>query len=478
MTSFFSSIDGGGNPAYENLSSYFLGGATRARAAPSGVPSKRARDPREASKPGQQPSNGRTPIPTSSQKPGNREGNQRVPYARMMFTDMEDAAAPRELQPGDAVFVHKTSQSMGHGHNRTIKSTGISQLNAMLKKSVPGVTTMDPSNDPGLQARVLRVRYEDAQNARKAAEHELQHEQYRKGQYFSSDVTVKNRIRGLKKKVTAAADKEDDLRKKIKKNLYDPNFEFNVNTDWRAIKMLTEWTLDGVLINADDEVEADDTNQPKLSRDDGVLLNVCVQGPTPMRNTAWQLKGNLEAHAWAPQFIDPRMAVMEKVFVGLFTEKRTGDAKQDNNERSWTGFYFRLFTGTQAIGAGGRTAGPAPHKHGPSETDFGKLLGAWRVGSVMDNRLTTDTDNRILLNVCVEWWSTTRLRDEYDCGIGREGEDFPICGDSELEDFSDEDDEDVPDGLDDVRVRPEDRRLLSTTLAPAPGSSALPTNEG
>ena len=396
MTSFFSSIDGGGNPAYENLNNYFLGGATRARAAPSGVPSKRARDPRDASKPGQQPSNGRTPIPTSSQKPGNREGNQRIPYSRMMFTDMHDEARPREIKQGDVIFAHKTSMAMGGAPNRCNKCTSIPQLNAMLSKQSPGVTTLDLA-DPEIGPRIKQCRIKNMNN--KVREFE---------DWFENEKVRNNKERMAT--VTAAINKAKARLQKIKDEKDITTFEPNV--DWQAVKMLTDWSLDGVLINVDDDVELDDSNQPQLSRDDGVLMNVCVAGPTHMRNTAPQISNSVESHMWNPQYIDQGIHVMDKVFVGLFYKSNTLNTS--------ISFYYKLFSGRQALAMrkGGAERGVDSFADGPTATEFTRCAGAWRVGSVMDNKLTTTVDRHIQLNVVVEWWAVRKLRKEYSDDIG------------------------------------------------------------
>jgi len=398
MTTLFSGIGGSGNPAYENLSNYFLGGATGARAAPSGVPSKRPRDPRDANKPGQQPSNGRTPIPTSSQKPGNREGNQRIPYSRMMFTSLDDKAAPREIKDGDAIFVHKTSMAMGGAPNRCNKCTSIPQLNAMLKRPIPGVTTLDLS-DPTISARIKQNRVKWISGKIRELEDWQANEAVRK----NSDVVdaIQTGI-DMGKTRLAEIEAETDV------------LQFVPFVDWPAVKMLGDWTLDGVLISNDDDVEVDDTNQPQLSRDDGVLMNVCVAGPTHMRNTAPQISNSVESHMWNPQYIDQGMHVMDKVFVGLFYKSNTLSTS--------ISFYYKLFSGRQALSMHPdpkvANAGGDSFLYGPSDSEFGRCCGAWRVGSVMDNKLTTTMDRHIQINVVVEWWDHLKLQDVYSEGIG------------------------------------------------------------
>lgn len=397
----FSAISDGGAPAYENLSNYFLGGATRARPAPGGVPSKRARDAREPSKPGQQPSNGRTPIPTSSQKPGNREGNQRIPYARMMFTSMEDKAAPREIKGGDVIFVHKTSCAMGGAPNRCNKCTSIPQLNAILSKPSAGVTTLDLS-DPTLAARIKQCRIKTMEDKVNEFEDWYQNEEVRNN---------KERMASIQRAIDKAKKKLNEIKAEKYITYFQPD------NDWKALKMVSDWTLDGVLINVDDDVELDDTNQPQLSRDDGVLMNVCVQGPTPMRSTAPQISNSVEAHMWNPQYLDQGIHVMDKVFVGLFYVS--------SNAGTSISYYYKLFSGRQALSMDARLVkqGGDSFMYGPSAAEFLQCCGAWRVGSVMDNKLTTSSmdriDRHIQINVVVEWWPVRKLRKAYSEDIGR-----------------------------------------------------------
>jgi hypothetical protein len=191
-------------------------------------------------------------------------------------------------------------------------------------------------------------------------------------------------------------------------------------------------TLDGVLISTDDAVDVDDTNMPKLSRDDGVLLNVCIQGPTPLRNTRWEAQNTREGHEYVTQFIDESPLVLDKVFVGIFAETERSPATGDLLR-----LRFKLipFTGRQmhVMNLKRMRPGdlsllvPAPFAHGPSEEQFRRCVGAWRVGSLMDSRLTRGVESYTTVNVCVEWWPLSKLRAHYDdegglSQVGREVE--------------------------------------------------------
>ena len=161
-----------------------------------------------------------------------------------------------------------------------------------------------------------------------------------------------------------------------------------------------------------------------------MLLNVCVQGPTAVRNSKWHLeratvdreliaKGTgTESSAWGLQVIDEAILVQDKVFVGLFTREVTDGLDGTGNLLHYA-FYYKLFSGRQAYamailnGEAGRAGyldlkrtNPAPFAQGPSEQEFRRLVGVWRVGTVMDNRAVAGEDPYITVNVCIEWWTS------------------------------------------------------------------------
>ena len=386
------------NGAYQNLGGHFLGAASgRVRNPVAGVPGGRPASARQPNRPGQEIPGAQTSIRTSSAKPGNREGNQRIPYARFMFTWPDDRAAPRDLQDGDIVFVHKSHGAMGKGANRLVKSTGIPQLNALLAKHNPGSTTLDLA-DPRLPARIKQVRVQKA-----------------RGDYTWA--------RHIGDAVLAAAYKAR-LDAEVAAPLVAAMADIDPFRDWEAATVLSDWTLDGVLIHMDDDEL--DVETPHDSRHDGALLNVCVQGPTTVRNTPWQVdRLEIDTSVWAPQIIDDGSLVMDKVFVGLFVKEiREGPVGPQGTNigavRYWS-FEYRCFSSRQAmcmlLVPGGEASrrprfadrkiqpyNPAPFAQGPSYEDFGRLVGVWKLGSVMDNRAVSGKDRQMTVNVAVEWW--------------------------------------------------------------------------
>lgn len=424
MSSLFAPLNGGGGLE----GGYFLGGRTRVQQPTRGVGQGFAPSARKATEPGR-PVPGGTParFPSSSQKPGNREGNQRVPYARFLFTWLTDELKPRHMQAGDVCFVHRMSQAMGHGTNRTIKVTGIPQLNHMLNAAVAGVTTLDFVGDPSLvnRVRLARVKYwEDALvtalGEEEATEVARQHYGDRSPWNTAHAAAVADVLAAKAKllavKGTALLEAPADFSQEAEAPALT---NVDPETDWPAVSLLADWTLDGVVINVDDDVDIDDTNNPRVSRDDGLLMNVCIQGPTPMRNTNWRTESFRAPHEYDIQHVDEVIPVMDRVFVGLFalTERNEADGKLARLR-----FYYKLFSGRQLYVAHLKRTQPdrvqllvaAPFAQGPSEAEFKRLMGAWRVGSVMDNRLTQDSELQMVVNVCTEWWTVRRLRREYD----------------------------------------------------------------
>ena len=357
---------------------HFLGSGPGPKNPRSGVPSALFESPRIPSAPGQQPGTN-NPLPASSQQPANRKPNQRIPYARFMFTFTEDLAAPRELQQGDLVFVHKTSQAMGRNYSRVTKATGLPQLGEILSNHRPGYTTLDfnGGNAADLGKRILNVRAGLARGDVKVAEH--------RGDSKAELDLLKAEVDRLEDPATPPPGLDD----------------VDLTTDWRAVTVLSEWTPDGVLYGIDDE--SLDVDSPHNARDDGVLLNVAIQGPTPVRNTAWQIEKTHTVRDWAPQSIDDRPLIMDGVFVGLIAT----ELKDSYGKRKGWSFKHKLFTGRQALLFSDGT----PSAHGPTNEEFEHMVTAWRVGRIVDTNAVSDReDRRVAINVCVNEWSMRSIK--------------------------------------------------------------------
>ena len=381
-------VSGRGAPGYENLGGYFLGGSSAVRQPVGGVPSALAPSARTETRPGQQPPGAQASVPTSSQKPGNREGNQRIPYARFQMEWQESHGFQDDLQTGDVCFVHRRSQAMGHGFNRNIKVTGLPVVNQLLSSPVAGVTTLDIQGDPTLEARIVEVR---AQHYR-AELARVQGFVAAPGTAIEHTVDPNNDSAAVQ---TAKANLE------LAKSAPPTMDALNEACDWRAVGVLADWSLDGVVINVEGDVDISDRYYPKTGRDNGILVNTCVQGPTPMRNTVAGAELYRDGAKCAPQHVDENLQILDKVFVGLVASKETYTAA-DKTTRTHCRFKYQLFTGFQFWRAFSGAS--------PDDLNLKQLWGAWRVGSVMDTRLSRDQERMMQINVCVEWWTMEQLK--------------------------------------------------------------------
>lgn len=365
---------------FEGLNGYFLG--KHPRATPTAVPHELVPSARlPSARPTDAPSKP-SRIPSSSQRPYQLT-NQRIPYARHAFVMDAFETQIDAIEPGDILFVHRMMNgTSGHDVNRCTKTVSLAQLNAMLKRTTP--------YGPGAEDRVQRVRNEAAARARanvKDASHDAA--------YASKLEEEAERLEKL------AADWKD-----VQK--------IDTAVDWRAAALLDAFVPDGIAISAEtDAASAHD-----------LLVNVCVGGPTPCRNTRAPGSGSEVrtlaaacAHHPTAQIIDDGALVLDSVFVGVFY----GD-----DER----FSLKPFTGRQLSRVGkGPATGPAPpgapasHATGPSGAEFRRLAHAWRIGSIMDTRRVGGfgMTNMLLVNVVVEEYGVKKLNDAY--GLERIGTD-------------------------------------------------------
>ena len=430
----------------------------RKRGPPTDVPTDAPRSARKPARPTDSVPGADAQIPTSSQRPW-QGTNQRIPYTRFFFSWPTDVAAPREMLPGDIVFVHKMSQAMGHGANRMIKCSGISQLNEVLGTDMPMYTTL-PGGDtdegmrrsPAYAARLLEGRRRELV----ALCDYLQRNRAQLDETQWDKVVVDKLLAELAKVTRNAGDAT------VLQQLKMPW------VDWQALEFLSEWSLDGVLINVDDEVL--DMEAPHDQRHDAIGFNVCVGGPTLLRNTPWQrqsaralpganddkiqlyegdafTRGQETASAWEAQLVDPLPQTADRVYIGLFQytvlKKGSGDAL----EPGFTRYQYRAFTQRQfelhvqrkkgkilpneggalltprshtfshlflpSVGIGVAGAGDARDDgfyYDPDNYD-GWLVGVWRLGTLMDTNLVRGKHAACLCNVVVEPMSVPQLYD-------------------------------------------------------------------
>ena len=388
---------------FERLSGYVLGGRKRA-APPLAVPTELVKSAKLPSKPGETPPGVRGKIPTSSQRPY-QPTNACIPYARLMFTSTIDSAAPREVQCGDLLFVYKNSNTVGSGPNRTAKCCGIPQLNEMLRQHQASAQGSLDLADPETRKRVKQVRiqhYTDLLARARRDQDALEDGQDTKALV---DVTV------YKQKLAYAKAFDTNVPQNLPQTSdYDPD------CDAKAVPLVSNWVLDGVLRTIDDDELGMDAAHG--GRDEGVLFNVAVQGPTPMRNSSWGVQATsdvqlLPRNAWLPQFVDEHPLALDEIFAVLVSNQVVRD-----NGAVFFNFYWKIGTSRQIFAAAVRSASLADFDQREPQRrlkdavgiekglDYSEMLNAWSVysvGRVMDTLSVArkGNDRQLTLNVKV-----------------------------------------------------------------------------
>tara|TARA_Y100000817_G_scaffold167150_1_gene130720 strand:+ start:2643 stop:3890 length:1248 start_codon:yes stop_codon:yes gene_type:complete len=399
---------------YEGLQNYILGGRKRS-APPAAVPSQRAQSARLDSKPGAQPKS-RQPIPTSSQRPG-KQTNQKIPYARMMLssvTKLSGRPTSHDLGLGDIVFVEKlergTGRKVGSGAgapNYITRVAGLAQLNhCMMEEKLSLATHAD-----AIRSTRRRFYAEQVVELQKQIDHAFGTIPADRGKMAAAARRELERLEALKAGVGADAAYYNAPDVAI--DAVDPV------VDWRAMKSCARFTLDGVVIGVDDDEKNMRDETAYQQKDDGLLVNVCVAGPTQCRNTRKHTEvkqGSLERIA---QPIDHGCRLLDNFFVGLFYK----EVRNGRDEVTGLQYYYKPFSGRQIeeVFAKRRPLanGRAPPYRaggismGPTYTEFDNIVHVFRLGKVMDTNLVQGEHAQVLLDVVVQEMTLIQLDEMY-----------------------------------------------------------------
>lgn len=288
----------------------------------------------------------KNPIPTSSARPG-KATNQRIPYGRLCF-NFPTTGHPlmkQEMQEGDISFVHRPTNSNGkyslpgHGPNRASTIGNIFQMNAMLSNHDPddrGIVTMAATKpDPANPGQAI------ATNPRGNPDAETWTER------------------------------------------------------WADCSILGRWTPDGIIIGSEHQHGTPIPLTGSMESNPGDLWNICIQGPTPMKNSHVALTDF--SYAYAEQHIDSGPRVLDKIFVGLYATTHRYNAGQE----SYYSYSWKPFTSRQALN------GADDHF---KDVDDKIVVAVWRIGTIMDPMLAK---GRMQVNVCVEEWPLDWMESEY-----------------------------------------------------------------
>lgn len=304
----------------------------------------------------------KAPIPTSSARPG-KATNQRIPYPRLCF-NFSTTGHPlmkQEMQEGDISFVHRPTNSNGkyslpgHGPNRASTIGNILQMNAMLSNHDPddrGVVTMaatkpDPANP---------------------------------GQAIATDPLG----------VLTVPDYESTGRQRVD-DAGRPKMRDTTWTErWADCSILGRWTPDGIIIGSEHQHGTPIPLTGSMESNPGDLWNICIQGPTPMKNS--YVSPTDFSNAYAEQHIDSGPRVLDKIFVGLHATMH----RDNTGQESYYSYSWKPFTSRQALKL--------------DDDHFKDVVAVWRIGTIMDPMLAK---GRMQVNVCVEEWSLDLMEREY-----------------------------------------------------------------
>lgn len=343
------------NPAYENLRDYVIANGGGGR--PTAVRAFDQSARQAVNIPTGALPGVKAPIPTSSARPG-KQTNQRIPYARISFSFPSTPAVPLEsqiLREGDISFVHRPTNANG---NFSLPGHGPNRASTCgnIAQMNAMLTNIDPAN---------------------------------LGDTYMSAIHSPFGIPGR------------------------PWAE-----RWQQCRAIGRWTPDGVIISSEHEHGTPEPMVGTPNSNPGDLWNICIQGPTPLKNS-YVSPFDL-SNKFKEQNIDNGSRVMDKVFMGLFARENR-DAAGVNEYYT---FYWKAFTSRQALyidltAAAGATAPGAPGTtnvlSGPTAGEFARIVAVWRVGTILDNKLGS---GRVTLNVCIEEWPLSWLRDEYNAQLG------------------------------------------------------------
>ena len=410
--------------------------------------------PRLPNQPGKETPKPAGKIPASSQRPGKRV-NETIPYGRLCFTNFEGSAAdPQDMLPGDIMLVHRTKDCIGHDTNRASKAATWRQLNAVFASGRLGGTALgvgagmlslprlvthrlnmaeellqrletDAFNAFGNDYAIIRL--QDPLNERDGAplapnptrkqllERRLNALTTETFDAFATAAVVQRvgegrLTRGRLVPFYEDARVLDRLLQLAEENLILPEF------DWRALPILADWTPDGVLMSRDDdEHNADWFRGDQVNL--GVMLNIAVQGYAAVRN-ALRAKISNDPREFE-QLIDPASRVRDTLLLLLVCNT---SVDPDNNSKSFT-FYYKPTTmrivEDQVHYGRTQTQRPDFNRAHPVEgcltlRELRNTVAAWKIGTVMDNRLVAQPEPKIGIHVAIEEIPLTMLSLQID----------------------------------------------------------------
>jgi len=320
---------------------------------------------------------GRRKVPTSSQRP-TRGTNVPVVYTRL---SPHRGLEQPDLLKGDVLFVGRYETAFGSGTDRVSRCTNIETLNRLLQLPENSLSTGNILLTPKLlQSRQIVATDIDVHYSAVIDERNSVRMRNVNQVWSSESQHGLNRVAHMRSMVrNAVAEAKNGVDSKTAVHLY-PEF------DWLTVPALRNWRVDGVLYGHERDESVLCSVLPHKTAGD-LLLNVCVNGPCPLRN---------QRIAKLPQYFNNAVSAGEYLYVCIVATAAatTWNYMMKPASRCQLHELLNAATGT-AI---------APPRTGVTSIDFTKqdavyTVAAYRLGRVVDNRIVGVEGVQVLLDV-------------------------------------------------------------------------------
>lgn len=368
---------------YEGLRDYIVGN----KRAPPQVPGANVR-PRLPNQPGQFIPGIDGKIKVSSQRPGKRT-NDTIVYGRMTFTDFQcSRVPPSDIFPGDLVMLHKTKKALGHDTNRATKIASWRQILSFMQSGATETLLTANRVDEILKVRIDEIDAINDQGQRIGED--LDFAQQRR---HALNLDLLDTVNALFQEFTELNNETTLLQTN------DPTAVFLPHYDWAAVPFLSDWTPDGILVSRDDD-EHNSSYFESGGGESGIMMNVAVQGPASTRNCTHSRVDSTPLEF--VQLFDAEPRVRDNLYLCLLCEEKL------DGVGNFEAYAFTLKPTSSRILEelskpyyAANVDTPYPNKHGMTHDELSRLVFAWRIGSIMDNRETTLAEPRVRINVAI-----------------------------------------------------------------------------
>jgi len=283
-------------------------------------------------------------------------------------------------------MLHKTKKALGHDTSRATKIASWRQILSFMQSGADEtLLTADRVDD------ILRVRKDEIDAISDQGQCIADDLIFAQQRRHPVNIDLINTVNALFQEFTELNDETALLQTNDPKAVFLPHY------DWAAVPFLSAWTPDGVLVSRDD----DDHNSSYFESgggESGIMMNVAMQGPASTRNCTHSRVDSTPVEF--VQLFDPEPRVRDNLYLCLLCEEKL------NGAGDFEAYAFTLKPTSSRIieelskpyyAANVNT--PYPSQHGMTYDELSRLVFAWRIGSIMDNRETTLADPRVRINV-------------------------------------------------------------------------------